>query len=105
MKIERVDHVIIGAGLAGLVLRHFLRDRRVVLLDPAPFSYKIGESVVPEQFGHPELRALVPALRELPSYQIKSGTVFVSDDSVASFPLPPAEAGVSMHVARDELER
>lgn len=101
----RVDHVIIGAGLAGLVLRHLLRDRPVVLLDPAPFAYKIGESAVPEQFGHPALRALVPAIRQLPSYQIKSGTIFVSDDSVASFPLPPAEAGVSMHVARHELER
>lgn len=104
-ELQRVDHVIIGAGLAGLVLRHFLRDRRVVLLDPAPFSYKIGESVVPEQFGHPALRALVPAARTLPSYQIKTGTIFVSEGSVASFPLPPAEAGVSMHVARDELER
>lgn len=103
--VQRFDHVVIGAGLAGLVLGHFLRDRRVVVLDPAPFSYKIGESVVPEQFGHPALRALVPAIRELPSYSIKAGTTFVSDGSVASFPLPPAEAGVSCHVARQELER
>lgn len=104
MDVERVDHVIIGAGLAGLVLRRFLRDRNVVLLDPAPFSYKIGESVVPEQFGHPEMRALVPAVRALPSYSLKAGTTFVSAGSVASFPLPPAEAGVSCHVSRHELE-
>lgn len=103
--VRRVDHVIIGAGLAGLVLRHFLGDRSVVLLDPAPFGYKIGESVVPEQFGHPALRALLPAIRELPSYQVKTGTIFASEGSIASFPLPPAEAGVSMHVARHELER
>ena len=103
--VQRFDHVIIGAGLAGLVLRHRLRERNVVLLDPAPFGYKIGESVVPEQFGHPEMRALVPAIRKLPSYQVKAGTIFVAGESVASFPLPPAEAGVSMHVARHELER
>lgn len=102
---REVDHVIIGAGMAGLVLRHLLRERDVVLLDPAPFAYKIGESVVPEQFGHPDMRALVPLAQKLPSYQPKMGTVFVSDRSVASFPLPPGEAGVSMHVARHELER
>lgn len=103
-RLVEVEHVIIGAGLAGLVLRHFLRARDVVLLDPAPFGYKIGESVVPEQFGHPELRALVPAVHQLPSHTLKLGTTFISDGSVASFPLPPAEAGVSMHVARSELE-
>lgn len=103
-SIRHVEHVIIGAGLAGLVLRHFLRDRDVVLLDPSPFGYKIGESVVPEQFGHPELRALVPKIHELPSHTLKLGTTFCSEGSIASFPLPPAEANVSMHVARQELE-
>src|SRR5688572_30239700 len=51
------------------------------------------------------MRALVPKVRELPSYTPKLGTTFVCDDSVASFPLPPTEAALSMHVARTEIEQ
>lgn len=100
----KVDYLLIGAGMAGLVLRRFLRNERTVLVDQNPGGYKIGESVVPEQFQHPELRALVPKIQALPSYSPKYGTTFVSDDSIASFPLPPSEAGVAMHVARPEVE-
>jgi hypothetical protein len=101
----KIDYLIIGAGQAGLVLKRFLTEGRSVLLDPNPGGYKIGESVVPEQFAHPVMRALVPRVRELPSFAPKFGTTFVCDDSVASFPLPPTEAALSMHVARSELEQ
>src|SRR5262245_37299164 len=101
----KIEYLIIGAGQAGLVLKRFLTEGRSVLLDPNPGGYKIGESVVPEQFAHPVMQALVPKVRELPSYAPKLGTTFVCDDSVASFPLPPTEAALSMHVARSELEQ
>jgi hypothetical protein len=100
-----VEYLLIGAGQAGLVLKRFLKSERAVLLDPNPGGYKIGESVVPEQFAHPIMRALVPKVRALPSYTPKFGTTFVCDDSVASFPLPPTEVALSMHVARTELEQ
>ncbi|MFO0652970.1 MAG: hypothetical protein U0326_42525 [Polyangiales bacterium] len=101
----KVDHLLIGAGMAGLVLRRLLKSERTVLIDQNPGAYKIGESVVPEQFHHPVMRALLPAIEALPSYSPKYGTTFVSDDSVASFPLPPEETGVAMHVARSEIEQ
>lgn len=104
MDLVDVDYLIIGAGLAGTVLQRFLRSDRVVLLDPAPGAYKVGESVIPEQFHHPDLRALVPAIKQLPSYSPKAGSTFISADSVASFPLPPHGAEVAMHVSRHELE-
>lgn len=100
----RVEYLLIGAGQAGLVLKRFLESKRTVLLDPNPGAYKIGESVVPEQFAHPLMQALVPKVLALPSYSPKYGTTFISRDSVASFPLPACEAELSMHVARSELE-
>jgi len=100
----RVDHVILGAGLAALALRRHLRSERVVLIDPQPAGYKIGESFVPEQFRYPEMAALLPRIQQLPSHARKIGTTFISHDSVASFPLPPEESQMSMHVARSELE-
>ncbi len=105
MRIEEVDYLIIGAGMAGTVLHRFLNSASVVLLDPKPGRYKIGESIVPEHFHHPILRALLPKVRALPSYAPKWGSTFVSDHSVASFPLPPHGAEAAMHIDRSELER
>lgn len=99
-----VNYVIIGAGMAGTVLSRFLKDPDTVLLDPSPGGYKIGESIIPEHFHHPVLRAMVPRIKELPSYSVKWGSTFVGPTSVASFPLPPHGAEVAMHVAREELE-
>lgn len=98
------DYVIIGAGLAGTVLQRLLGASRCVLLDPRPAAYKVGESIVPEQFHHPLLRALVPEVMALPSCSPKRGTTFVGPGSVAAFPLPARASEVSMHVARSELE-
>ncbi len=103
-KTTRVDYLIIGAGMSGTVLRRFLRSDSVVLLDPNPESYKIGESIIPTHFSHPVLRALIPAVRKLPSYSQKWGTTFVTDAAVASFPLEPQAAEGAVHVAREELE-
>ncbi len=104
---ESYDFIILGAGQAGMVLARFLgglAGRRVLLLDPRPGRYKIGESIVPEHFQHPELEALLPAIRELPSYQPKRGVAFVDASSVAVFPLPEDGPDRSLHVARSELE-
>ncbi len=103
-SVKEVDYVIIGAGMAGTVLARFLRSGRTVLLDPNPGDYKIGESIIPEHFHHPALRETVSEVKKLPSYSPKTGSIFVSKDTVASFPLPPHDADVAMHVARDELE-
>ena len=86
---REVEHLIVGAGPAGLVLQRFLREPDTVLLDPSPFGYKIGESIIPEHFGHPLLAELLPALRAQPSYSPKYGTIFVADGCAASFPLSP----------------
>ncbi len=101
---RKVNYLIIGAGMAGTVLEHFLQDPDVVVLDHEPGGYKIGESIIPEHFHHPEVRAMVPKIKELPSYSPKWGSTFVGKDSIASFPLPPHGAEVAMHVSREELE-
>ncbi|NOY89769.1 MAG: tryptophan 7-halogenase [Deltaproteobacteria bacterium] len=101
---REVDYLIVGAGMSGTVLHHFLQSDSKVILDPSPGGFKIGESITPEHFHHPVMRELGPLCRELPSYSPKVGTTFISGDSVASFPLPAFGAEVSMHVAREELE-
>jgi flavin-dependent dehydrogenase len=100
----RVDYLIIGAGIAGITLKHFLKNERTVILDPNPGGYKVGESFIPETFHHPEMQTLLPGIRALPSYSTKIGTAFVSMKSVASFPLPIEGQEFSAHVARSELE-
>jgi len=102
---REVEHVIVGAGMAGLVLEHFLRDRNTLLLDPEPARYKIGESLIPELFRHPEMQKLLPRLRNLSSRTPKYGTTFIANGSVVEFPLAEREASISMHVVRHELER
>ena len=104
METAEVDYLIIGAGMAGTVLHRFLQHDSVAILDPRPAGYKIGESIIPEHFLHPELRQLVPKAKQLPSYAPKFGVMFVCDGSVASFPLPAHGADAAMHVARSELE-
>ena len=94
-----------AAAAANLAITFASHGERTVLIDARPGGYKIGESVVPEQFEHPVMRALLPRVRELPSYTTKHGTTFISDDSVAAFPLPAADAKLAMHVARSELEQ
>lgn len=98
-----IEHVIVGAGLAGLVLARMLGPRAVVV-DPQPAAYKIGESLIPELFRHPELRALLPRVRALPSFSAKTGTTFVAGGDVAYFPLAAGDGPDAMHVARPELE-
>ncbi|EDM76163.1 hypothetical protein PPSIR1_26923 [Plesiocystis pacifica SIR-1] len=108
-----VEHLIVGAGVAGLTLRRFLElegvSDSVAIVDPRPGSYKVGESVIPELFAHPELAALLPGIRALPSYTAKQGTTFVMHGrdgapELAYFPVGARQVGEAMHVARDELE-
>ncbi len=101
---RRTQHIVVGAGLAGLVSAHFLRSQSVLVLDPSPGGYKIGESLIPEVFRHPELEALLPKVMALPSYVRKWGTTFVGPDSVVAFPLGESEAARACHVFRPELE-
>ncbi len=101
---KNVDYLIIGAGLAGMVVHQFLQNPNVVIVDPRPGGYKIGESIIPEHFHHPVMKELLPAIQKLPSYSPKHGTTFIRDDRVASFPLPEQEIGQAMHVSRHEME-
>ena len=100
---QTVDYVIIGAGIAGLTLQYALRGASTVLIDPAPFRYKIGESIIPQHFVEPEVRPLYDRAITLPSATLKVGTVFIDDASVGSFALPP-DTDRTLHVAREELE-
>lgn len=104
-RMERVEYLIIGAGQAGLTLQRVLQSDRTVLVDPDPCRYKIGESIVPEQFQHPVLHELLPDIHRMPCYVRKEGVTFIAGDSVASFPLLPKNREESMHVEREALER
>lgn len=101
---QDVEYLIIGAGMAGLTCRHFLQSDSTVIIDSAPGRYKIGESVIPEHYQHPELGRLLPKVEQLPSYSPKLGSLFVSDTHVTSYPLPKRVQQLAMHVSRHEVE-
>lgn len=101
---KKVDYLIIGGGIAGITLKHFLKNKNTVLLEAEPGRYKIGESIIPEQFRHPEMRKLLGAMAKTPSYSPKYGSTFIDGASVASFPLPPAALTGAMHITRTEME-
>ncbi|HAN29967.1 MAG TPA: hypothetical protein DCQ06_00080 [Myxococcales bacterium] len=94
------EHLIIGAGITGLVLASELN---VPVFDKAPGGYKVGESVIPEQFHDPRMSCHLEAIRQLPSWAPKRGTVFQDETEVAFFPLTQ-HLDRAMHVARHELE-
>jgi len=96
------EHIVIGAGIAGLTLRRLLGPG-CVLLDPAPGGYKIGESVIPEQFCGPPMAEALTAARGLASASSKAGVLFRSDDSVVAFPAG-RHAERALHVMRADLE-
>lgn len=96
-----VDYVIIGAGIAGMTLRHVLKGKSAVLLDAHPGRYKIGESIIPQHFAEPEVASFFPVARKLASATPKDGSVFLEERSVGGFELFPDTA---LHVARQELE-
>lgn len=102
---EQVNYLIIGAGMAGLTLKHFLQDDNTVMVDSQPGRYKIGESIIPEHFHNLEVRRLLPQIKKLPSYTRKMGTIFMTEDEVASFPLPPKLSEMAMHIERAEFEK
>lgn len=104
MAETEVDYLIIGAGVAGMTLRRFLDAPRVALLDPHPFRYKLGESIIPEHFrdpAHADIRDEVP---KLPSYSPKYGSMYIGADGVAAFPLSPLDYPYASHLRREELE-
>lgn len=103
-----VEHLVIGAGVAGMTVAHFLGDRALVV-DPHPERYKIGESIIPQHFHHPALGPLVEHIRRSASASPKTGTLFVTSESASYFPILddaiPVEQGRAVHVERAELER
>lgn len=99
-----VDYLIIGAGLSGLTLQHFLTAGSVAVVDPHPGRYRLGESIVPEHFRDPALAGLVEEVQRLPSISPKRGSLYIGEDSVAAFPLPPLDYPLAMHLRREELE-
>lgn len=102
---ETVDYLIIGAGLAGLTMHHFLESDSKVIVDSRPARYKLGESLIPEHFSDSGLASLLAKARALPSYSPKCGSMFIGSDSVAAFPLSPEDYSRALHVRREELER
>ncbi|GMV41560.1 MAG: hypothetical protein AMXMBFR64_32760 [Myxococcales bacterium] len=98
----KVDHVVIGAGIAGIALRRALTGS-VVMLDPEPAGYKIGESIIPEQFHHPLMSEALPDVRRCASYSPKIGTTFIGAGEVACFPLQTHRLR-TMHIYRSEME-
>ena len=103
-EIHSVDHLIIGAGVAGIVLHRFLKGGRVAIVDPRPGRYKIGESILAEHHADPRLGELLGKAKKLPSFSPKWGSVYVGSDSIASYPLSPADREMAMHIDRQELE-
>lgn len=104
MAVTTVDYLIIGAGLAGMTLRRALGVPRVALLDPHPFRYKLGESIVPEHFTHPLCHDIRDEVPLLPSFSPKRGSMYIGPDSVAAFPLPPTTYASAAHLRREDLE-
>lgn len=104
MSDTEVDYLIIGAGMAGLTLRHALTSGRVALLDAHPFRYKLGESLIPEHFRDPASDDVRARLSRLPSYSPKYGSMYIGPDGVAAFPLSPEDYSYAGHLRREELE-
>jgi hypothetical protein len=103
-SIIKCEYLIIGAGIAGLVLRQALsKSLDVVQLDPSPGGWKIGEANSPQLFSSQKLVELLPDVRKLPSFAGKNGSLFVGEDSAAAFPII-SDRHSDVHVARDELE-
>ncbi len=99
---RNVALVIIGGGVAGLAVARAFGEGALVI-DANPGAYKVGESVIPEQFHDPRMAVCIDAVRELPSWSAKRGTLFCDGDARAFFPLAQ-HADRSMHVFRQELE-
>lgn len=103
-----VEHLVIGAGVAGMTVAHFLGERALVL-DPHPDRYKIGESIIPQHFYHSRLEPLVERVRAAPSACPKIGTLFVTNQTASYFPILddalPADRARALHVARTDLEQ
>ncbi len=95
-------YLVVGGGVAGIATAAALGEGAVVL-DASPDGYKIGESVIPEQFHDPRMAALLPKVRELPSWSPKLGTLFVDHGEAGFFPLQQ-HCDRAMHVMRHELE-
>ena len=104
MAETEVDYLIIGAGVAGMTLRHTLASSRVALLDPHPLRYKLGESIIPEHLRDPVLADIRDEVPRLPSYSPKYGSMYIGPDGVAAFPLSPLDYAFAGHLRREELE-
>ena len=96
---QEVDYLIIGAGIAGMTAHHFLESDSVVLLDPKPERYKIGESLVPQHFVPLELRPLLEEVHQSPASHHKEGILFVSDTEVNFFH-STHDADLAAHIDR-----
>ena len=79
LQVRHVELLIIGAGVAGLAVARAFGEGALII-DADPGGYKIGESVIPEQFHDPRMAACIGAVRELPSWSAKLGTLFCDGD-------------------------
>jgi len=101
------DYLIIGSGFAGLALKYKLAGK-TILLDKKPFSYKIGESHVPNLANSdPGVFSLIPKITQMKSYTRKLGTVFCDSyhGKYASNFSTPLGVSFAFHCEREEIEK
>jgi len=100
------DYLIIGSGFAGIGLKYKLLGKSI-LIDKAPFSYKIGESHVPNLANSdPGIFSLIPRIMEMKSYTRKLGSVFCDSfhGKYATNFSTPLGTSFAWHCEREEIE-
>lgn len=101
------DYIIIGAGFAGIGLKHKLLGKAIII-DKDPFQYKIGESQIPDLIhADPGLFSLIPKIEKMKSYTRKLGSVFCDSyhGSHATNLPTPLGARFTFHSEREEIEK
>jgi flavin-dependent dehydrogenase len=101
------DYLVIGSGFAGIALKYKLLGK-TILIDKKPFSYKIGESHVPNLANSdPGVFSLIPKIMKMKSYTRKLGTVFCDSyyGKYASNFSTPLGVSFAWHCEREEIEK
>src|SRR3989338_9763896 len=101
------DYLIIGSGFAGIGLKYKLLGK-TILIDKNPFSYKIGESHIPNLVNCDlGLFSLIPKIMKMKSYTRKLGSIFCDSyhGKYASNFATPLGTFFACHCEREEIER
>ena len=101
------DYLIIGSGFAGIGLKYKLLGK-TIMIDKAPFRYKIGESHIPNLINaDPGLFSLIPQIMKMKSYTRKLGSIFCDSYHGQYASHIPTSLGKSFawHCERQEIEK